>query len=325
MKTKQLYESDILSAVAGLTCQDNSHDITSFTLQWISSWDYVDSAFLYDVYFIMADNEHQQNTLLHQFVDDISEERCSSKDPNLLNCAIDKKQLAIDLGQNKTQMIFPIETSSGRLRLVSIIGFNMGAHERLACMHFVSLFNNQLTVFDAKERDSLTGLLNRQTFDNQLVKVLSAQLKNNHESFLAILDIDHFKRVNDLHGHLYGDEVLLHFSQIMEKNFRHQDYLYRFGGEEFIVLINNSSYAGAINALERFRTRIENYNFPNVGQVTVSIGYVAISPGVLPTTQIDNADQALYHAKQSGRNKVVNYDDLANKKLNDEQTDIELF
>ncbi|MBF0125547.1 MAG: GGDEF domain-containing protein, partial [Magnetococcales bacterium] len=127
---------------------------------------------------------------------------------------------------------------------------------------------------------------------------------------LAVLDIDHFKRVNDRFGHLMGDEVLLLVSRLMDQCLRHTDLLFRFGGEEFIAVLIDVTPNQTALALERLRACIAAYRFPQVEQVTVSIGCVALSSDDMPTTLIDKADQALYYAKEHGRNQVCSYDVL---------------
>ena len=180
----------------------------------------------------------------------------------------------------------------------------------------LEFYMNFLALLDDNERDTLTGLLNRKTFDGRIAKIQAA-LKNQHQRtadtvaavqyYLAALDIDHFKHVNDTFGHIFGDEVLLLFSNIMKKTFRDNDLLFRFGGEEFVVLLANADIANAHIALERFRSTIEKNNFPQVGKVTVSIGLAMISSDEMPRTTIDRADQALYYAKQHGRNQIQSF------------------
>ncbi len=180
----------------------------------------------------------------------------------------------------------------------------------------VGLYRNQLEMMDQRERDSLTGLLNRQVFDASLARVLSQssdralQLGRQHgDCWLALLDIDHFKQVNDCHGHLYGDEILLLFARIMEREFRLTDLLFRYGGEEFVVIVHGCDGSGAREALERFRRAVESFDFPAVGRVTVSIGFTRMWPGALPTSVVDRADRALYRAKDAGRNRVIEAED----------------
>ena len=129
------------------------------------------------------------------------------------------------------------------------------------------------------------------------------------EQWLAVIDIDHFKRVNDRFGHLYGDEVLLLIANLLRTSFRTQDRIFRFGGEEFVVLLRSTTLADARNIFDRFRSNVENYPFPQVGQVTVSIGFANISQQT-PVVILGHADQALYYAKTHGRNQVCHYDEL---------------
>jgi diguanylate cyclase (GGDEF)-like protein len=172
-------------------------------------------------------------------------------------------------------------------------------------LHLADLFGNQLHLIESRERDQLTGLLNRQAFTQTYLQMASTAAEQlGHELWLAILDIDHFKRVNDSYGHLLGDEVLLRFARVMESAFRYNDRLFRFGGEEFLVLMRTDE-AGAGIALERFRAAVESYDFPVVGRVTVSVGYARAGAGSLAPDLVDIADQALYQAKHDGRNRVV--------------------
>lgn len=202
----------------------------------------------------------------------------------------------------------------------------------------LEFYMNFLALLDDNERDTLTGLLNRKTFDGRIAKIqdtLKSQQQRSAdkavkvEFCLAALDIDHFKNVNDTYGHIFGDEVLLLFSNIMKSTFRDNDLLFRFGGEEFVVMLANADASHAQIALERFRLAIEQNNFPQVGHITVSIGVATISFTELPRTTIDHADQALYYAKQNGRNQVRVYEELMEQgllKVQKIQTgDIELF
>jgi len=184
-------------------------------------------------------------------------------------------------------------------------------------------FYRQLrSLMDENERDSLTGLLNRKTFDEAFTRAAmdmdgpagllgpdaerrEAPVASQH--WLAVVDIDHFKRVNDQHGHLIGDEVLLLVAQLMRHNFRHGDRIYRFGGEEFVVMLRCPDGDAAEGAFERLRQRIAMHDFPRVGQLTVSIGFTSVAPDDTPGAAFERADQAVYHAKQTGRNRTVDH------------------
>ncbi len=190
------------------------------------------------------------------------------------------------------------------------------------------IYASQVALLDSKERDVLTRLPNRQTLETTLNDIVvfhrnfpNADSKKN--SWVAVLDIDHFKQINDGYGHLFGDEVLVHFSRLMEQEFRHTDFLFRYGGEEFVAILNNTDKAGATDSLERFRKAVTEYKFPS-GDVTVSIGFTMVDPIAPPTLHIEYADRALYEAKQNGRNQVVYYDESLHSK-EQTTTDVEFF
>lgn len=207
------------------------------------------------------------------------------------------------------------------------------------------VYRNFQNLLDYSERDSLTGLLNRKTFDDNFSKVLRQQgqstelsdLPENEErrrreperqNWLAVLDIDHFKRVNDQFGHLYGDEVLILVANLLRSSFRPGDRLFRFGGEEFVVLLRSTTLDEAQQIFERFRSNVEQHHFPQVGQVTISIGFARIVPFEPAVAILGRADQALYHAKSNGRNQVCYYESLVSSgALQTEQTndDVEFF
>lgn len=198
----------------------------------------------------------------------------------------------------------------------------------------LGFYNNYILLLNDNQRDHLTGLLNRKSFDDKIMKMVLSLGDVNKRSVdkvqycLAVFDIDHFKRVNDTYGHLMGDEVLLHFSQCMNETFREYDLLFRVGGEEFVVVLRNVDSDRAAGVMERFRRVIETHYFPQVGQVTVSIGVTFIGAHDLPVTVMDRADKALYHVKDNGRNQVAFFEHLvAAGKLRDSvvESDVELF
>ncbi|GGF80142.1 GGDEF domain-containing protein [Alteromonas lipolytica] len=168
------------------------------------------------------------------------------------------------------------------------------------------IYDHQIRLFDTKERDILTKLNNRQTLGSTFEQVLDFYRNREPEelgSYIALLDIDHFKHINDKFGHLYGDEVLIHFANIMRTTFRHSDFLFRYGGEEFLVIINQTNDNGVIAVLERFRLAVEKYEFPS-GKVTVSIGCTRINTQQAVPMMIEVADEALYLSKTNGRNQT---------------------
>ena len=200
------------------------------------------------------------------------------------------------------------------------------------------VYRNYQSLLDYSERDALTGLLNRKTFDEHFLRLTMQALQATpaegqadealrRGDWLAAIDIDHFKRINDQFGHLYGDEVLILVANILRSAVDARDRVFRFGGEEFIILLRSVPRAQAQRALERLRTTVQNYAFPQVGQVTVSIGFTSIGCGA-PVEVLGQADQALYHAKEHGRNQTCLYEELMDQGLLAPKllrNDVELF
>jgi len=193
------------------------------------------------------------------------------------------------------------------------------------------IYSNFLRVLEDSQRDKLTGLLNRRTFDKKLVRMMELQRKVVEDygdsdrdrrspakyeyAWLAIVDIDHFKKVNDVHGHIYGDEVILTVGQRMKQFFRNTDLLFRFGGEEFLVVLEPMPRDRARMALDRFRDSVEAHVFQQIGGITVSVGFARLEEQDYPPEVIDRADKALYFAKENGRNRVDNYEHLLEEGL----------
>lgn len=176
------------------------------------------------------------------------------------------------------------------------------------------VFRHLLRTIERDARDALTGLLNRQSFDYRFEELLARYRQNLRRArvgsmpWLAIADSDRFRRINDTYGYLYGDEILWLFSHLMRQRFRSDDLLLRYGDEEFVLILNNTTAQGALRALERFRECIGNDAFPTVGRVTVSIGWICVEPQALPSDLMHRADKALEHAKGSGRHQVTRYE-----------------
>ena len=159
-------------------------------------------------------------------------------------------------------------------------------------------------------RDELTGLLNRRSLLESLAQQLSAAKRHGQPLALLMVDIDFFKRVNDTHGHLSGDKVLKTMASTVAQRTRVQDVLGRFGGEEFLVILPNTTVQGASQLAETLRESVAATPFQAVSgepiSITVSIGLCALSQLTDPQCDdlIGAADQALYRAKAAGRNRV---------------------
>lgn len=217
--------------------------------------------------------------------------------------------------------VFPLTGNTGAAAVLEIATDEPMPKDQV---HLVSgvlrLYQNFQGLLDYGERDALTDLLNRKTFDGAFLKATLEQdmavstdpddrrsLAGAGSYWLGMIDIDHFKRVNDNFGHLIGDEVLLLLARLMRASFRFHDQLYRFGGEEFVVLMRCNGETEAVRALERLRTTTEKHVFPQVGHITISIGFSEIRTGDSPSSAFERADKAVYYAKAHGRNQVSSY------------------
>lgn len=210
------------------------------------------------------------------------------------------------------------------------------------------IYRNMHSMFMYSERDALTGLLNRKSFEETFYRSLredpvpqvdqepsreggsvpQRRVRLGEQFWLAMVDVDHFKQVNDRFGHQIGDEVLILVGRILKNTFRGYDRVYRFGGEEFVVLLRCPDHAAALLTGERFRRKMEEYRFPQVGSITVSVGLSSIGAVDAPDVVCNRADQAVYYAKRHGRNRVCSYDDLVQQGLLQEDVrdgGVELF
>ncbi|MET0949169.1 MAG: diguanylate cyclase [Pseudomonas sp.] len=155
--------------------------------------------------------------------------------------------------------------------------------------------------------DPLTGLPNRAAWSERLDQEISEWQQHGNTLLLAMLDLDHFKRINDNYGHLAGDKVLKIIASVLRKRLRGTDFIARFGGEEFVLLMPGTVPAVGAKLLENLRTSIETCPFHFKGEpvtITVSMGMTAFRPGEHSDLVLKRADQALYRAKNAGRNRI---------------------
>lgn len=228
--------------------------------------------------------------------------------------------------------VYPIFGQHGVSGFIELVAAAYSGTESNSIAALIKVYGNYVTLLDESETDTLTGLQNRRTFDANIERIIAEhtppeyapvgtairRAKRHIEGpavphWLAIIDIDHFKRINDQFGHLYGDEVLILLARNMKRLFRQRDKLFRFGGEEFVIVLDRTVEASAKIVLDRFRETIEQTHFPQVGKVTVSIGFVRMDKIDVSSAIIGRADQALYYAKQNGRNRVCFYENLVAK------------
>jgi len=246
-------------------------------------------------------------------------------DPLLLDCMALGTERSESLADGSVRRAHPVVDDRGKVCAFLVTRTAPGQPEPAALIKgFVAIYRNYLTILWDAARDTLTGLKNRKTFDENFSSIVAesrhidvsfngnrreAHLDGQHH-WLGIIDIDRFKTINDTFGHVFGDEVLLLLSALMRKAFRSEDKLFRFGGEEFVVLLAPTTFSAAQAVFERFRATVAAFAFPEVGHITVSVGYVRIDCDDLPSVVIGNADRALYYAKGHGRDQVRSFEQL---------------
>jgi len=260
-----------------------------------------------------------------------------------LRCA---EPVSLQIDKKHTRLLIPINDKKTLLGVIRIDGLAPLNTYQSSVEALIKIYENYLTILNESEHDKLTNLLNRRTFENKLNRLLKSQKKYQEEydapdkklekrhvianahAWLAMIDIDHFKQINDTYGHLFGDEVLLRLSQLMRKCFRSNDLLFRFGGEEFVIVLEPVSQHAGLDVLERFRNTVAAYEFPQLGNITISIGFEKISHHDFPDTILEYADNALYYAKENGRNQTHNYSTLVAEgclRKSQVKSDIDLF
>ena len=152
--------------------------------------------------------------------------------------------------------------------------------------------------------DQLTGLYNRHYLIDMATKKVARAMRHGYDLWVLMIDIDHFKSINDTHGHPMGDEILKQVAAMLTLDNRSEDIAARFGGEEFVIIFDPCNKADALLKADRIRKKIEQLN-PHEITVTVSIGMAKLEEkDVTFERLLKRADEALYHAKESGRNRV---------------------
>jgi two-component system cell cycle response regulator len=201
----------------------------------------------------------------------------------------------------------PVSFDELEARLLSA-GRVVDLHRRLAT-RTEKLRDDSTRNYVASRTDALTGVGNRMRLDEEIATLLSRAQRYGHKCSLAICDLDFFKSYNDHFGHVAGDEALRRVAEGMRSNLRSADAVFRYGGEEFVILLVEQPLGDAERAMERMRAQIEGLDIPAAdgGPLTLSVGVAEIDPqnDQTPEQWIARADQALYAAKAGGRNRVV--------------------
>jgi two-component system cell cycle response regulator len=227
------------------------------------------------------------------------------------------KEMDYSFNDMKSKIIIPLVFDK---KLIGGICFYTRSDTDYASFRFFDIMISELlAIFKMKYQytekefmsvlDGLTGLYNRRQFELGLEQEFNRTKRHPADFSLAILDIDFFKKVNDTYGHQYGDYVLKTVSDLMKSSFRKTDLLYRYGGEELVMIMPETNIEGALIPVQRLRKAIEDYAFEYNGvkaKVTASIGLTMNFIEFKNATELlKSADEALYKAKESGRNRVI--------------------
>ncbi len=181
---------------------------------------------------------------------------------------------------------------------------------------FASVAIENARLYEMATLDRKTKLYNHGYFQNRLLEEIERAERYRTDLSLMMLDLDHFKNINDTYGHMVGDEVLIEIAHVIRQQLRSFDIPARFGGEEFTVILPETDLPNAVGVGERLRKAFEKLSFSSSKggfSVTVSIGVTGFnhSSGITEDIFIEEADRALYYAKQHGRNRVISYPHIA--------------
>ncbi|WP_456431968.1 diguanylate cyclase [Thermosulfuriphilus sp.] len=246
------------------------------------------------------------------------------------------KEILIDLGQSTTERVEAMEESLGKMEAaVPIEDFEAIVKEvdtlrshnqalKAEVEQARGVIEDQTQEIERLREniriDYLTALLNRRALDEELKDEVLRAKRYGFELSVAMLDIDHFKHINDTYGHAIGDEVLKTVARLLKENVREVDRLYRYGGEEFLLLMPHTHCRDALKVCERLIKKVGDhlFSFPNRGfsfRITLSAGIAELEKEDTPESLLERADATLYAAKIKGRNKACGclYSDRGDK------------
>lgn len=243
----------------------------------------------------------------------------SFDDCRLIRAEGDRRKQMMD---PKEYLIFPLQ---GHQRILGHIGIR-GLAERdkdkfVILAHQFALAFQRVKLYEEVEQfaitDSLTGVHTRRYFMDRLEEEIERSLAHKTSLSILMIDADHFKKFNDVHGHLVGDQVLRSISTMIQENTREIDYVGRYGGEEFCVILPDTDSEGGVFVAERIRKTIEESTiraYDTNLKITVSIGIASLPrDGKASGELVDHADKALYHSKNRGRNCTTTFNPVMEK------------
>lgn len=256
-------------------------------------------------------NEYkQQSVTLSNIFQNSLEQLLNSKEKEYAKTIEGNQYLSFIVNRTaNTTQVLQLQTTS-----------QLAPDELLTIKSLIDIYKNFSTLILNAQTDELTGLLNRKTFDKAIATFWEESTAHRHieterraaneeaNNYIIVFDIDHFKSINDNYGHLFGDEVLILVANQLRRSFRSDDLLFRFGGEEFVLLLKNINKEDCESLLSKVHTDIASTDFPNVEKLTISSGGCAISDGSFYMSVLDYADKALYQSKANGRDQYTLYE-----------------
>lgn len=251
-------------------------------------------------------NNYIQNDLITYF-DNAENKSSTAIDFNFIESSMSFKGLVIKNADLYTILAYPSHLAETEL----IISMSTMTNELTNLTRELNRKNTALedankTITKLVHIDPLTGLVNRRGLDKTLDKEISKSIRHSLPLCAIMVDLDHFKKVNDTYGHEAGDEVLVKVAETILNTVRKEDIAARFGGEEFIIILPNTPLDSTINLANRIRVAVEKLNFTSIAtSITASFGVTEYKEKETHHHFIDRADKALYEAKETGRNKVV--------------------
>ncbi|HEX9812295.1 MAG TPA: GGDEF domain-containing protein [Burkholderiales bacterium] len=259
-----------------------------------------------------------ENAIVYDVLDvELDHFRPLADEPDYLKCVLTQAPVA-SADAAAPRVVVPVIGAHHVWALLVVDGVRELDSPHQLLEKLLRVYSNQTFLVSRSQLDPLTGLFNRQSFYERIRQVAQRSAPQRRAgdagefrgNCFALFDIDNFKQVNDLYGHQYGDEVLLLLARLMTRSFRHEDVLFRYGGEEFAAVLVNVDMDSAGRLLERFRRAVQSFSFPRLEPKTLSIGFTALNVEAGADKVVLCADKALYYAKNNGRNQVCCYETL---------------
>lgn len=327
---------DLLDSVVDITAQTESDTISESLITTILQLTQVNQVLVLD-YNVESSPEFMvvacSDIFLYEEYKDTIE--------RLIRACVITNDNVIEYCKDKQQSFLAVPVRSGEKDSIHAVIFckadKLKGDEVQLIEGLSKVYENYQKIINASERDGLTGLYNRKVLtskidlllDRFLIQGLNFTEHSNHHHWVCIFDIDHLKIINDSLGHVFGDEVILLITAMMKQTFDEEDYLFRYGGDEFVVIMHPQPREEMERTVKQFIENVHNRDYGQAKNVSISMGAASINDKEINAIAVLGlADQALYKAKQHGCNQMAFYEDLIESgELTSliAQDDVELF